>query len=261
MSITPPPPLDPSDPRAGDPTKIVTWITIGGVIITIIVIGSINQWNRGPGGPARPPVVATGTSVAPGATTTQARPTGVYKIIFEGTAKGHYDVPNRGQTFRSADATATWHLEYTYGDGHNMLPDLATAIVTGSGDSQNWRTDVLPNCRSANPQYIPSVSVLKQPGAANTFEVHSPFKGDLVDAKGTCLSYTKAWFASCGPGTVGCPDLDAFWRATFTIEPGQKGTVVTPISKKPLDFINNQPVLGGDHATDSWSATITVIAQ
>jgi hypothetical protein len=50
----------PDDPRTGDPTRISTWVGIGGVIITVIVIITVTRWNGG-GGPRR----ATSTSTGP----------------------------------------------------------------------------------------------------------------------------------------------------------------------------------------------------
>jgi hypothetical protein len=259
VSTTPPPPLDPNDPRAGDPTRFSTWIGIGGVIIVIIVIGTINRWNRGPEGNPTP-TTASSPSVSQSAASTSTSPdtTSEYKILFDGRGTARYEVPNRGQTFRSAEATATWHLEYTYASYHNLLPDPSTATVTGSGSSQN-QPGTEKDCTSGNPQYTPSFSVLKRPGLGETFTIGSPFFSDLNDAKGACLSFSKAYYASCGPDTPNCPNLSEYWTATFTIKPGQTGTVVTRIAPKPLDFTNTQPVLGGDHSTASWDGTITVI--
>jgi len=138
VSTTPPPPLDPDDPRAGDPTRISTWIRIGGVLIVIIVIGTINRWNRGPEGDPTPTTAGTPiVSQSAPSTSTSPDTTSEYKILFDGKATGRYEVPNRGQTFRAAQATATWHLEHTYANGHNLLPDPSTASITGSGSSQN----------------------------------------------------------------------------------------------------------------------------
>lgn len=242
--------------------KVSTWITIGGGIIVIIVIGTINQWNRGPAGKPGSTTTSRPNTVQPGASTTNTSGSfGEYKIIFDGTATARYEVPNRGQAFRGAAATATWHLEYMYANGHNLLPDPATAVITGSGSSQVWPVPHAADCTSGNPSHNPAFSVLKRPGFSETYAIGSPFHGDLNDVNGACLSYTKAWYASCGPDTPGCPDLSAYWTATFTIKTGQTGTVVTPITPKPLDFTNTQPVLGGDRAIASWNGTITVIAQ
>jgi len=52
MSVTPPAPLDPNDPRAGDPTRLSTWVAIGGVIIVVVVLGTVTAWNSFGGGAA-----------------------------------------------------------------------------------------------------------------------------------------------------------------------------------------------------------------
>lgn len=71
MSSTPGPSLDPNDPRAGDPTRLSTWVTIGGVIIIIVVIGTVTAWNSFGGG-ARPtgqPATSVTPALAPTPTT------------------------------------------------------------------------------------------------------------------------------------------------------------------------------------------------
>ncbi len=187
-----------------------------------------------------------------------APPTGAYKIIFDGTATGHYDVPNFGQAFRSQDAKATWHLEYIYGDGHNDYPDPATAKVKASGKFQVWPGNQV-GCVSRAADYQPKVSLLKR-SDAELFSLVSPFAGDLVDLN-ACLAYANVWGGSCTVGAK-CPDFDAFWTIKFPIKSGQTGTVITSIPKRDLDWTNIYiaPGPGSEHSIESWSGTVTVIA-
>ena len=118
-------------------------------MILVIVVVTVATWNRGPHHSATlgPPAPSQSQTAA---VSTGAAPDGTYKIIFDGTATGHTDRPNLGQTTKSSDATATWHLEYTYGDGHNGFPDLASSSVK----------------------------------ACDSFRLHPPFMGDLSSAPG-----------------------------------------------------------------------------
>ena len=128
MSTTPAPP----GPAGDDPTSIASWVKIGGLLVLVVTIIAVTQANRGGGGKPRPPAAASSaaTSALPSETPVAAA-TGTYRIIFAGTATGHVDRPDPGATFRSRDATATWHLEYTYGDNHDGTADesyTATAV-------------------------------------------------------------------------------------------------------------------------------------
>jgi hypothetical protein len=264
--VTPPPPLDPNDPRAGDPTKISTWFTIGGTIIIVVIIGTVTWWNSGKGGGAKPTPIATGSTVT-GPPTSDSAPSGTYKIIFDGVGDGRYEVPNNTQIFRSNTTHATWHLEYTFGGNSNDLPDPATEIVKGNGFYSVYSGN--SGCRATDVKYAPNVSILKRIGGGETFSLVPPLAGDLTSAAGctpndanhaTGDPFYLAWNATCG---VPCPDdLGAFETATFTIRQGQTGTVATPFSRKfhhkNLDRVYT---LFGAESTHSWSGTITVIAQ
>jgi hypothetical protein len=264
MSV-PTPPLDPNDPRAGDPTQIATWVKIGGVLILVIIVVTVTTWNRGPrhSSAVGPPAPSQSQTAA---VSTGAAPDGTYKIIFDGTATGHTDRPNLGQTTKSSDATATWHLEYTYGAGHDGFPDLAASSVKASGTSTVW-TNIAKGCTSSAATYTPKASVLTSGTAPDTFRLHPPFMGDLLSAPGAGCDPTKGdvdpyyltWGGSCGTGDT-CPDWEAFWTANFTIKAGQTGTVVTKFSPPAIE--HSPPAAAGSiNSKQSWSGTITVIAQ
>ncbi len=73
MSGTPPP-LDPGDPRAGSPFKPSTWITIGGVIIVIVVIGTVSRWNGIGGGATTRPTPSGNASAPPAQSSVESFP-------------------------------------------------------------------------------------------------------------------------------------------------------------------------------------------
>ncbi len=288
MSNTPPPPLDPKDPRAGDPTNPITWIAIGGLIITIIVIGGINRWNSFSGPP--PSNAVAGPTAAAAATSGAAAPTGTYKIIFDGTGTGFVDVPNNCQTFKGRTTTAKWHLEYMYGGTHPATPDPATAIVSGTGSLHEWQFGGLPFdctkgrgvnvCNTTAVTFAPRVAVLKASGS-DRFTLVPPLAGDLTSAAG-CDPFKgqdpfyQAWAAWCpppiavapgatptAPNDADCSSLPGFQQANFTIKAGQAGTVVTQIPTKTFEHTADAPrtTVHGTQSKHSWSGTITVIAQ
>ena len=228
-----PPPLDPGDPRAGDPTSIATWVKIGGVFILVIIVVTVTNWNRGvPGrGSVRPPSASATQQSATQqpAASTGAAPEGVYRIVFEGSGSAHSDRPNLGQTTKSSDDTASWHLEYTYGDGHDGMPDMTKSSVKASGHSTVW-APTAKGCTSSAATYRPKSSVLEATGHGE-LRVHPPLLGDLFSAPGAGCDathgdvdpYFSAPDASCGVGE-NCPDYQGFWTLRFTIKPGQTGT-------------------------------------
>jgi hypothetical protein len=261
----PTPPLDPNDPRSGDPTQIATWVKIGGVLILVIVVVTVATWNRGPrhSGAVGPPSPSQSQSQT-AAASTGAAPDGTYKILFDGTATEHTDRPNLGQTTKSSDATASWHLEYTFGGGHNDLPDLAASSVKASGKSTVW-TDIAKGCTSTAATYTPDSSVLKPGEAPGAFRLIPPIAGDLISAPGAGCddeADVDPYYATSG-GSCSlnfCPDWGKFWTANFTIKPGQTGTVVTNV---PLRTLTNSPpaAAGSVNSKQTWSGTITVVAQ
>lgn len=288
MSNTPPPPLDPKDPRAGDPTNPITWIAIGGLIVTVIVIGGINRWNSGAG--ASTPKAAVVPTAAASPTSGAAAPTGSYKIIFDGIGTGFVDVPNNCQTFKGRTTAAKWHLEYMYGGTHAATPDPATAIVSGTGSLYEWQGGGVPFectkvrgvkvCDATAVRYEPRVGALKSAGG-DRFTLVPPLAGDLTSAAGCDPfkgqdPFSQAWGAWCpppvavtpgatatAPNDADCSSLPGFQQANFTIKAGQAGTVVTQIPTKTFEHTTDAPrtTVQGTHSKHSWSGTITVIAQ
>jgi hypothetical protein len=109
MSGTAGPALNPGDPRAGDPTKISTWVTIGGAIIVVVVIGTVTLWNGGklpvqPSPSANPPASAAVSTPSFGDTAT-CNPGDVKLTVH---LYGHSDI---GMTFKdatSSDVQTSW---------------------------------------------------------------------------------------------------------------------------------------------------------
>lgn len=259
---SPPPPADPNSPVGGDPMDISTWIKIGGVLILVIVVVTVTQWNRGGGGSrAKAPPTPSQTPVA---VSPSAAPDGMYEVIFDGSGTAHDDRPDGGQTYRSADAIASWHLEYMYGQGQSGLPDLTTSTVNGSGHSKAWRGP--GDCTAGSATYTPRTSVLEHTGPGDSFRIGVPLAGDLLAASGCKLGtpdidpFSRAWESSCST-TETCQDLGAFWSVTFTIKAGQTGTVVTKIPTRTFNHVTPANAPGGENAMHSWSGTITVVAQ
>ena len=259
MSLPPPPPGPPGD----DPTSIASWVKIGGLLVLVVTIIAVTQLNRGGGGKPRPPAAApsTATSALPSETPVAAA-TGTYRIVFEGTATGHVDRPDPGQTFRSRDATATWHLEYTYGDNHDGTPDPTTSSVKGSGHSMSWHPEISGGCNSSAVIYTPYSSLLRAVGG-NRLRVGVPFGFDTTAAD-CAPSEIDPYFGvvggTCATGPS-CLPAD-FWLAYVTIAPGQTGTVVTPIAARTGNYSSVAAGgAGGENTKESWSGSITVIAQ
>ena len=118
-----------------------------------------------------------------------AAPLGSYKIIFDGTGTGHQDRPNNGQSYKSQDATATWHIEYALGGNNTGAPDLSTSTVTGTGSSAQYG-GTGNDCTSTAAKFVPNPSRLRAEGGG-TFMVTAPLAGDLISAGG-CDASTGA---------------------------------------------------------------------
>jgi hypothetical protein len=261
MSPGQPPPPGPDGPRGfGDPTSISTWVAVGGAIILVVAVVAVTQLNRFSRKPdqATPPPVPTPSAAE--------ALTGTYRIIFDGSGSGHFDEPNNRQTFRSRDAKADWHLEYTYGTGHGDEPDLATSRVTGSGESKVW--DGNGGCVATAVTYTPRVSMIRRDNAGN-LSLAPPLAGDLLSpdcdsAKGKVDPFFTVWNAACPPPPDECgAKLVDFEKVPLKIEPGQTGTVVTTIPNRSFEH-TNMLVAGaatGARSEHSWSGKITVIAQ
>ena len=263
MSTTPPP-VDPNDPRQGDPTNITAWVGLGGLAVIIVIIGTVTYWNRGGGGGGSSGATTT-VSSSSGPSAPAPVLDGTYKIIFDGTATAHDDRPDGGQTYRSADATATWHLEYTYGSGHGDAVDLATSQIDGTGSSKAWRIGADCNgAQATKASYQPRSSLLRR--GPEGFRVGVPLAGDLLAVPGSCAisatdPFSRAWQSTCGTGEdCVVSDVGKFWLATFTIASGQTGTVVTPIPSRTFTHVA-PPGGGSENAMHQWSGTITVVAQ
>lgn len=262
MNAGQPPPPGPDGPRFGDPTSISTWVAVVGAIILVVAVVAVTQLNRFSQKPeqATPPPAPTPTASA------SEVATGTYRIIFEGSGSGHFDEPNNRQTFKSQDARAEWHLEYTYGTGHGDEPDPATSKVTGSGESKVW--DGPGACTATSVRYTPRVSMIRRDNAGN-LSLTPPLAGDLLSAgcdaaNGLVDPFFKLWNAVCPPPPDECgAKLVDFETVPLKIEPGQTGTVVTAIPNRTFEHTNTVTAGAGTgaHSQHSWSGSITVMAQ
>ncbi|HEY5457514.1 MAG TPA: hypothetical protein VIJ96_18785 [Acidothermaceae bacterium] len=122
---------------------------------------------------------------------------------------------------------------------------------------------------TASPaSYTPNSSVIS--GDLGKFKIGAPLGGDLTMTS-TAGCYTSqnapvdpfynAWSSSCQPNVETCQNLGAFWSTTFTIAPGQTGTVVNRIPARTFDHRVPNHGAGNLNAHHTWSGTITVIAQ
>ena len=106
MSGTPAPAPGPDDPRGGNPINPSTWITIGGVIIIIVVIGTVTRWNSFGGGGSPRPTPSSGVSAPPGPSSAASFPEsgscnpGDVKLTVH--LYGHMDI---GMTYRDDTST------------------------------------------------------------------------------------------------------------------------------------------------------------
>jgi len=278
---TPQQPADPNNPASGNPFSITTWVTIGGVIVATIVIITITRLNSGGGSStAKPPpgTTHTGQTTAGPPSSAASAPDGVYKVIFDGTGSAHADATNNGQSYRSADETVSWHLEYVVGGDYDAWPGAgsgspnpSTEQISGTGHSQNWpdRHGACTASTASPASYRPNNSMLHG-GTATGLKIGAPIAGDLTmtSTAGCDTSqnapidpFYNAWSSSCQPNAEKCQDLGAFWSTTFTIAPGQTGTVVTKIAPRTFDHRVPNQGAGNLNAHHTWSGTITVIAQ
>ena len=244
MSSTPPPPLDPQDPRAADPTNPASWLILGGLLLGGALIGTITLLNSFSSKPTPP--VSTRTTPAP-STSDSPLPTpgGSYKLIFEGSGDGTITNPaSNRQNFAGATAHVQWHLEYVVSDGSASAADVPTATITGTGQYRTYDGTGTCNATATGFGDYPELRSPRTPptpsdsASVNTFLFYPPL-GSSYALSGTCPAFTAAFGAA--------KDFQ------FTLH---LGVDRIPIPTQSFDQTLFLP--GPRHMTLTWSGSITV---
>ena len=126
----------------------------------------------------------------------------------------------------------------------------------------SWDEKIAGPCNSSAVIYRPNASVLSAVGE-NQLRVGVPFGFDTLAADCADNQIDPYFGVNGGLCATGpsCLPKD-FWLAYVTIAPGQTGTVVTPIPAKTGNYSSVNAGPGpGENTKESWSGTITVIAQ